>query len=224
MGDAQGRVPPIVALVSVSFFARFSVPANHFRINPSHLPVMPNANEIGKGQAIKFNGDICMVLETQHRTPGNLRAFVQATLRSMRTGKSFVQRFNSNESLEVVPMSRKKYEFSYKDNTGYHFLDPVTFDDITFQEEFVAKVKNYLTENLPCEVIFTDDKAADIEPPATVTLKIVESAEGVRGDSANNVQKVAVLETGLQVQVPLFIKEGELVKVSTSDGKYLGRA
>ena len=171
---------------------------------------MPNANEIGKGQAIKFNGDICMVLETQHRTPGNLRAFVQ--------------RFNSNESLELVPMSRKKYEFSYKDNTGYHFLDPVTFDDITFQEEFVAKVKNYLTENLPCEVIFTDDKAADIEPPATVTLKIVESAEGVRGDSANNVQKVAVLETGLQVQVPLFIKEGELVKVSTSDDKYLGRA
>ena len=99
---------------------------------------MPNANEIGKGQAIKFNGDICMVLETQHRTPGNLRAFVQATLRSMRTGKSFVQRFNSNESLEVVPMSRKKYEFSYKDNTGYHFIDPVTYDDITFQEDFVA--------------------------------------------------------------------------------------
>jgi elongation factor P len=177
---------------------------------------MPNANEIGKGQAIKFNGDICMVLETHHRTPGNLRAFVQATLRSMRTGKSFVQRFNSNESLEVVPMSRKKYEFSYKDNTGYHFLDPVTYDDITF--------KDYLTENLACEVIFTDEKAADIEPPATVTLKIVESADGVRGDSANNVQKVAVLETGLQIQVPLFIKEGELVKISTTDGKYLGRA
>jgi elongation factor P len=185
---------------------------------------MPNANEIGKGQAIKFNGDICIVLETQHRTPGNLRAFVQATLRSMRTGKSFVQRFNSNESLELVPMSRKKYEFSYKDNSGYHFIDPQTYEDITFQEDFVAKVKDYLTENLAVDIIFTDDKAADIEPPATVTLKIVESAEGVRGDSANNVQKVAVLETGLQVQVPLFIKEGELVKVSTTDGKYLGRA
>jgi len=183
-----------------------------------------NANELGKGQAIKWNGDICMVLETQHRTPGNLRAFVQGTLRSMRTGKSFVQRFNSNESLEIVPMSRKKYEFSYKDNSGYHFLDPVTYDDIVFQEDFVGKVKDYLTENLPCEVIFTDDKAADIEPPATVTLKITESAEGVRGDSANNVQKMATLETGLQVQVPLFIKEGELVKISTTDGKYLGRA
>ncbi|HUB66592.1 MAG TPA: elongation factor P [Candidatus Methylacidiphilales bacterium] len=185
---------------------------------------MPNANEIGKGQAIKWNGDICVVLETQHRTPGNLRAFVQATLRSMRTGKSFVQRFNSNESLEVVPMSRKRYEFSYKDNSGYHFIDPQTYEDLTFQEDFVAKVKDFLTENLACDIIFTDDKVADIELPATVLLKVTESAEGVRGDSANNVQKMAVLETGLQVQVPLFIKEGEIVKVSTADGKYLGRA
>ena len=129
---------------------------------------MPNANEIGKGQAIKFNGDICMVLETQHRTPGNLRAFVQATLRSMRTGKSFVQRFNSNESLEIVPMSRKKYEFSYKDNTGYHFIDPTTYEDITFQPDFVAKVKDYLTENQACDVIFTD------ELPETVGGKVLK--------------------------------------------------
>jgi elongation factor P len=85
-------------------------------------------------------------------------------------------------------------------------------------------VKDYLTENLACDIIFTDEKAADIELPATVTLKIVESADGVRGDSANNVQKVAVLETGLQIQVPLFIKEGELVKIKTADGSYLGRA
>src|SRR5450631_1472734 len=115
---------------------------------------MPNANEIGKGQAIKFNGDICMVLETQHRTPGNLRAFVQATLRSMRTGKSFVQRFNSNESLELVPMSRKKYEFSYKHNTGYHFIDPVTYEDITFQDDFVSNDNTAPTENLACDIIF----------------------------------------------------------------------
>ena len=165
---------------------------------------MPNANEIGKGQAIKFNGDICMVLETQHRTPGNLRAFVQATLRSMRTGKSFVQRFNSNESLELVPMSRKKYEFSYKDNTGYHFLDPVTYDDITFQEEFVTKVKDYLTENLACDVIFTDEKAADIEPPATVTLKVTESAEGVRGGLSQQCAKNCQARNGPSGPSPAF--------------------
>lgn len=185
---------------------------------------MPNANEIGKGQAIKFNGDICMVLETQHRTPGNLRAFVQATLRSLRTGKSFVQRFNSNESLEIVPMSRKKYEFSYKDNTGYTFIDPTNYESLTLQEEILGKVKDYLTENMTVDVIFTDDSVAEVEPPSSVILKIVDSPEGVRGDSANNVQKMATLETGLQVQVPLFIKEGEMVKISTADGKYMGRA
>jgi elongation factor P len=185
---------------------------------------MPNANEISKGQAIKFNNDICIVLESNHRTPGNLRAFVQATLRSLRTGKSFVQRFNSNESLEVVPMSRKKYEYSYKDNGGYNFIDPVTYENMTLQEEFVAKIKDYLTENAKVDIVFTDDKVADIEMPSTVTLKVIESPEGVRGDSANNVQKMAVLETGLNVQVPLFIKEGELVRISTADGKYLGRA
>ena len=185
---------------------------------------MPNANEVSKGQAIKWNNDICIVLDSQHRTPGNLRAFVQATLRSLRTGKSFVQRFNSNESLEIVPISRKKYEFSYKDNSGYNFIDPLNYESLTLQEDFVAKIKDYLTENAKVDIVFTDDKAADIEVPSTVVLKVVESPEGVRGDSANNVQKMAVLETGLQVQVPLFIKEGELIKISTVDGKYLGRS
>ncbi|HSI86166.1 MAG: elongation factor P [Candidatus Methylacidiphilales bacterium] len=185
---------------------------------------MPNANEVGKGQAIKWNTDICIVLESQHRTPGNLRAFVQMTLRSLRTGKSFVQRFNSNDALQLVPISRKKYEFSYKDGTGYNFIDPLTYETLTLQEDFVGKVKDYLTENQTVDIVFTDEKAAEIELPSTVTLKIVESADGVKGDSANNVQKPATLETGMVVQVPLFIKEGELVRINTVDGKYLGRA
>jgi elongation factor P len=185
---------------------------------------MPNANEVGKGQAIKWNGDTCVVLESQHRTPGNLRAFVQMTLRSLRSGKSFVQRFNSNEALEIVPMARKKYEFSYKDNTGYNFIEPTTYETLTLNDDLLVKAKDYLTENLAVNVVFTDDKVVEVELPSTVTLKITESSDGVKGDSANNVQKPAILETGLQVQVPLFIKEGELVKISTADGKYLGRA
>ncbi len=185
---------------------------------------MPNANSISKGQAIKFNGDVYMVLESQHRTPGNLRAFVQMTLRNLRTGKSLVQRFGSNDALEVVPVTRAKYEYSYKDGTDYIFINPETYDTITLNEEFVAKVKDYLTENQSVDIVFTDDKPADIELPPTVILTVTESPEGVRGDSANNVMKTATLETGLQVQVPLFIKEGEKVKINTADGKYLSRA
>ncbi|MES2309037.1 MAG: elongation factor P [Verrucomicrobiota bacterium] len=185
---------------------------------------MPNANEIGKGQAIRFNGDIMMVLETQHRTPGNLRAFVQMTLRGIRSGKSLVQRFGSNDALEVVPVNRTKYEYSYKDNNGYNFIEPNTFETITVNEELVADIKDYLIENLPVQIVTADEKIASIEPPSSVVLKVTEAAEGVKGDSANNVYKACTVETGLQVQVPLFIKEGELIKIGTADGKYLSRA
>ncbi|SDU01735.1 elongation factor P [Verrucomicrobium sp. GAS474] len=183
-----------------------------------------NANDVHKGQAIKFNGAVCVILETQHRTPGNLRAFVQLTIRNLKTGKSSVERFGSSDKLEIVPITRTKYEFSYKDGEDYVFIEPNTFDNLTLSPDKVAKIKDYLTENQAVEVLFTDEVVAEVELPSTVTLKIAESADGVRGDSANNVMKIAILETGLQVQVPLFIKEGELVKISTEDGKYLSRA
>jgi elongation factor P len=173
---------------------------------------------------IKYNGDIVVVLDFQHRTPGNLRAFVQATLRSIKTGKSSVVRFNSNEPIEIVPMERKPMDFSYKDNTGYHFMDPENYETLTLQEDFVGDAKNYLTENLRVEILFTNNQPAQIELPPSVNLKIVESPEGVRGDTASNVTKPAKLETGITVNVPLFIKEGETVKISTITGEYLGRA
>lgn len=185
---------------------------------------MPNANEIGKGQAIRFNGDIMIVLETQHRTPGNLRAFVQMTLRGLRSGKSLVQRFGSNDALELVPVNRSKYEYSYKDNNGYTFIEPNTYESITVSEELVAGIKDFLVENLSVQIVTADDKIAMIEPPSSVVLKVTESPEGVKGDSANNVFKMCTVETGLQVQVPLFIKEGEMIKIGTADGKYLSRA
>ncbi len=185
---------------------------------------MPSANDMRKGMCIKYNGDIVVVLDFQHRTPGNLRAFVQATLRSIKTGKSSLVRFNSNEPLEIVPMEHKDLDFSYKDNTGYHFMDPETFETLTLQEEFIGDAKNYLTENLRVEIMFTNDQPAQINLPSSVNLKIVESPEGVRGDTASNVTKPAKLETGITVGVPLFIKEGEIIKVSTVTGEYMGRA
>lgn len=183
-----------------------------------------NANDLRKGMAVKWNGDVCIVLETQHRTPGNLRAFVQGTLRSLKTGRSFEQRFNSNEKIEQVNVSRAKWDFSYKDQNGYTFMNPDTYENLTLQPELLADVKDYLTENLGCDIIFVEDRAVTVEVPSSVTLKVAESADGVRGDSANNVMKAAVMETGLAVQVPLFIKEGELLKIDTRTGKYMGRA
>ena len=185
---------------------------------------MASANDLRKGMAIRYNGNVAIVLEVQHRTPGNLRAFVQLIIRYIGTGKSADVRFGSTDKVELVEVNRQKLEFSYKDNTGYHFMDPETYDTISLNENLLADAKDYLVENLQVEVLYAEGKAVQVELPSTVTLKVVESAEGVRGDSANNVQKPATLETGKVINVPLFIKEGELVKIDTRTGDYLGRA
>jgi len=185
---------------------------------------MAAANDLRKGMAVRYNGNVAIVLEVQHRTPGNLRAFVQAIIRYIGTGKSADVRFGSTDKVDLVEVSRQKVEFSYKDQTGYHFMDPETFDTISLNDNLLGEAKDYLVENLQVEVLYAEGKAVQVELPSTVTLKVTESAEGVRGDSANNVQKTATLETGKVVNVPLFIKEGELVKINTQNGTYLGRA
>lgn len=185
---------------------------------------MPTANDLRKGMAISYNGDVAVVLDSQHRTPGNLRAFVQATLRSIRTGKSSDVRFSSSEKIEVVSLQMRKMEFSYKDGQDFVFSDPETFETITLTPEAVGDTKNYLVENAHVTVTFVEDKPVQIELPASVVLTVSEAPEGIRGDSANNVQKAVTLETGIVVQAPLFIKTGEKIKIDTRTGKYLERA
>lgn len=174
--------------------------------------------------AIIHNGDVAVVLDMQHRTPGNLRAFVQATLRSIRTGKSADVRFSSTERIDVVPMMVRKMEFSYKDGEDYVFSDPENYETVTLSPDLVGDAKNYLVENGAVTVTFVDDKAVSVEIPPSVVLTVTDAPEGVRGDSANNVQKAIQLETGITVQAPLFIKTGERIKIDTRTGKYMERA
>ncbi|HEX8281186.1 MAG TPA: elongation factor P [Chthoniobacterales bacterium] len=185
---------------------------------------MSAANDLRKGQAIKYNGNVAIVLDVQHRTPGNLRAFVQAIIRYISTGKSADVRFGSTDKVELVDVNRQTLEFSYKDNTGFHFMDPETYDTITLNENLLGEAKDWLVENLKVEVLSVEGRPVQVELPSSVQLKVVESAEGVRGDTASNVTKPAVLETGKTVNVPLFIKEGETIKIDTRTGSYMGRA
>ena len=185
---------------------------------------MPAANDIRKGQVIKFNGEPHLVMETQHRTPGNLRAFVQATIRSIRTGKSSDVRFSSTEKIEPVPMITTRMEFSYKDGEDYVFTDPENYETVTLNAELIGDAKDYLVENAPVTVTFVEEKAVSIELPSSVILTVTDAPEGIRGDSANNVQKSITVETGITVQAPLFIKTGEKIKVDTRTGKYMERA
>ena len=174
--------------------------------------------------ALNYNGDISVVLDMQHRTPGNLRAFVQASLRSIRTGKTSDVRFSSTEKLDVVPMMTRKLDLSYKDGEDFVFSDPETYETTTLMPELVGEAKNYLVENGSVTVTFVEDKPVLVELPSSVVLKVADAPEGIRGDSSNNVQKAIVLETGITVNAPLFIKTGERIKVDTRTGKYMERA
>jgi len=185
---------------------------------------MAAANDLRKGMAIKYNGNAAIVLDVHHRTPGNLRAFVQAIIRYINTGKSADVRFGSTDKVELVDINRTTLEFSYKDKSGFHFMDPNTYETITLQENLLADAKDYLVENLAVEVLYAEGKAVQVELPASVNLKVIESPEGLRGDTASNVTKPAVLETGKTVNVPLFINEGEKIKIDTRTGNYMGRA
>jgi elongation factor P len=182
------------------------------------------ANDLRKGMAIRYNGNAAIVLDVQHRTPGNLRAFVQALIRYINTGKSADVRFASTEKVETVETHRQVLEFSYNDHQGYHFMDPDSYETVTFSEDFVGDAKDYLTENMKVEVLSIEGKPAQLELPATVEVEVVESPEGLKGDSATNVTKPATLASGKIIQVPLFIKAGETIKVDTRTGGYLGRA
>ena len=185
---------------------------------------MPSANDLRKGMTVRYNNDVCVVVDMQHRTPGNLRAFVQASLRSLKTGKSSNARFASTESIEVVSMTTRRLDFSYKDHNGYHFMDPETYETTTLSEEFLGDAAKYLTENLQCTLVEVEGKAAELELPPAVDLKVLEAPPGVRGDTATNVTKPAKVETGIEVGVPLFINAGDVVRVDTRTGKYLSRA
>src|SRR3954462_13907910 len=135
---------------------------------------MPTANDLRRGMAIIHNGDVAVVLDMQHRTPGNLRAFVQATLRSIKTGKSADVRFSSTEKIEVIPMMTRKMEFSYKDGRDFVFSDPETYETVTLTPELVGDAKNYLVENGMVTVTFVEDKAVTVELPASVVLKVTD--------------------------------------------------
>ena len=185
---------------------------------------MALANDLRKGMAIRYNGNPAVVLEVQHRTPGNLRAFVQVIIRYIGTGKSADIRFSSTEKVDLVETNRQELEFSYSDPQGFHFMDPESYETITLNEDLLADAKDYLVENLKVSVLSIEGRPAQVELPPTVELTVTESADGVRGDSANNVQKPATLETGKVINVPLFIKEGEKIKIDTRTGAYMGRA
>jgi elongation factor P len=193
------------------------------RLNtPAPMASTPVIN-LRKGHAVRYNNEVCIVSAFELKTPPRMASYVQMSIRTLGTGKVYNLRMTSNESLESVNLERNPHEFSYKDGDGYHFMHPETFEDVILTESNVGESKDYLIEGQKYTVQFADSIAIGVELPASVTMQVTEAPEGVKGDSANNVYKAAVLETGLVVQVPLFIGPGDKISVKTEDKSYLGR-
>ena len=173
---------------------------------------------------IKHNNDLHSVFSVEHRTPGNLRAFIQAKLRNLRTGAMFEHRFRSADAIEKITVDEVKMEFLYNDGDDYYFMDTGTYEQTNLKRDTLGDAVEYLTPNLQITVEFFDGKAVGIELPQTVELTVIETEPGLKSATASSVTKPAKTETGLVVQVPPFVNEGDKIKVDTSEGAYLSRA
>ncbi len=182
------------------------------------------ATQLRPGMIIKHNKDLHSVFSVEHRTPGNLRAFIQAKLRNLRTGAMFEHRFRSPDPIERINVDEVEMEYLYSDGDSYYFMDTSNYEQTHLTREVLGDAVDYLTANLPIRVEFFDGKAVGIELPQTVDLKVIETEPGLKSATASSVTKPAKTETGLVVQVPPFINEGEKIRVDTSEGAYLSRA
>jgi elongation factor P len=184
---------------------------------------MADTGDVSIGTFLKYNGELVQVVEWQHRTPGNLRAFYQGKMRNLRNGKLVENRFRSGELVEIVYVEYKNLQFIYAEDTNVVLMDKDTFEQIYIPKDMVGDGLKYLKEGMDVKVWFESDEPISAEAPSTVELEITYTEPGVKGDTATNTLKPATLETGAVVNVPLFINQGDKVKIDTKSNAYMER-
>jgi elongation factor P len=182
------------------------------------------ATQMRPGMIIKHNEQLHLVFKVEHRTPGNLRAFIQAKLRNLKSGAMFEHRFRSADAIEKVVVDETTMEFLYNDGDDYYFMNPEDYEQTVLKHSTLGDAVEYLTPNMQITVSYFDGVAVGIDLPQTVELTVIETEPGLKSATASSVTKPATMETGLVVQVPPFINEGEKIKIDTSEGTYLSRA
>ncbi len=184
---------------------------------------MPSTSDFRPGLVIKYNNELWTVVEFQHVNPGNWRAFVRTKLKNVISGKVIENRFRAGESIEIIKIERKEFQFLYRDASGYVFMDKENYEQIAVAEEQLGDGAKFLKDGEGVDILFNGTDITGIELPITVDLKIKETVPGVRGDSANSGTKPATVETGATVNVPLFINEGDFIRIDTRSGEYIER-
>jgi elongation factor P len=185
---------------------------------------MIQATQMRPGMVVKFNNELHSVFSVNHRTPGNLRGFVQAKMRNLRSGSMFEHRFSSEDRVERAVLEEHEMEYLYDDGEYYHFMNTETFEQMHLMKDILGGAVDYLIPQLKVQVEFYEGKPISVELPPTVDMTVVETEPGLKGATVSNVTKPAKLETGLIVHVPPFIDAGEKIRVSTAEGTYLERA
>jgi len=185
---------------------------------------MIQATQMRPGMVIVFNKELFSIFSVNHRTPGNLRGFVQARMRKLSNGSMTEHRFSSEDKVERAVMDEKEMEYMYDDGEYYYFMNTESYEQMHLTKDILGDGVGYLIPQLHVKVEFYEGKAISVELPATVDMTVVETEPRIKGASVSNVTKPAKTETGLVVQVPPFITEGEKIRVNTAEGTYQERA
>lgn len=185
---------------------------------------MISTNQFKNGLFIKLEGELYTIIEFQHYKPGKGGAFVRTKLRNVKSDTVVNRTFRAGETVEDVFVEEKKYQFLYSSDGQYHFMDNETYEQISLTEANVGDSNRFLRENTEVSVTMYEDNILNITLPIFITLKVAETEPGTRGDTVKAGTKNAKLETGANIQVPLFINRGDLIKIDTRTGEYIGRA
>jgi elongation factor P len=185
---------------------------------------MISATQLRPGMVIKFNNDLYSIFSMTHRTPGNLRGFVQVKMRNLKSGSMTEHRFASEDRVEKAALEEHEMEYLYDDGEYFYFMNIESFEQMHFTKDLLGDATDYLIPQLHVTVEFFEGKPISVELPPSVSMTVVETEPGLKGATVSNVTKPAKLETGLVVQVPPFINQGEKIRVSTAEGTYQERA
>lgn len=185
---------------------------------------MDKISNIAKGNFVRYNGELCIILEYEHRTPGNLRAFYQVKMRNLKSGRLIEQRFRPGDDIEIVRVHFNEQQFLYFDGKHAVCMDIETFEQIHLSKEIIGDGLMFLKEGMHMNVYFDGDEPVFAELPISVDLEVSYTEPGIKGDTATRTLKAATLETGAEIKVPLFINIGDKVKIDTRTGDYIERA
>jgi elongation factor P len=184
---------------------------------------MIQATQLKRGMCIKHDNDLYRVVEAQHKTPGNLRGLVQAKIRHLKSGSIIEHRFRSVDMVERAILDETDMEFLYQDGDMYHFMNAANYEQIALSEEVLGDAVSYLIPNIRLKVELYEGRPVGITLPLNVEMAVVETEPAIKGASVSNVGKPAKMETGLVVQVPAFVNEGDRIRIDTASGAYIER-